>query len=462
VEKPKILIVEDDKIIAIDIAERLRSFGYESAGIAGNGVKALELVETNSPELILMDINLLGEMDGINLAEKVQELHNIPIIYLTAYADNEMIQRAKQTRPYGYILKPINEKELHSAIEIALYKHKSDKQQKEEGERFKTIVEGYEVSIYIINVEMKIEYVNKYLAGKIGEGTFNAYCYKKIYNSDKMCSWCTFEQVALGNNVRIEIENTQDKRWFYEVATPFYNSEGKINQQRMVFDITEKKAAELKMRELVEEKELMLKEIHHRVKNNLQIMLSLLRLHANKNHKHVSSEDLLRSFESRIRSMALIHDLLYSYNDINRLSFEEYIKRICKNLLLIHEVEPARISIDVEVKDISLCLDNSIPCGLIITELILNSLKHGFTREQNGRIKIQMTHNNGYYKLQVSDDGVGYPDNFNMLNTDNLGIQIIKTLSISLGGTPEFKNENGAVYSIEFKDTDYKNRLVKN
>lgn len=125
---PAIFIVEDEAIVANDIRETLISLGYTAAGIAKSGELALEKIRDVRPALVLMDIHLAGEMDGIDTAAKVHALYDIPVIYLTAYADKILLDRAKITEPYGYIVKPYDERELHSAIEMALYKHRVERE----------------------------------------------------------------------------------------------------------------------------------------------------------------------------------------------------------------------------------------------------------------------------------------------------------------------------------------------
>ncbi len=123
-----IFIVEDEAIVAHDIKETLISLGYVITGIANSGETAIEKVKETRPDLVLMDIHLAGEMDGIETAGKIHVLYDIPVIYLTAYADKVLLDRAKITEPYGYILKPYDERELHSVIEMALYKSKLERE----------------------------------------------------------------------------------------------------------------------------------------------------------------------------------------------------------------------------------------------------------------------------------------------------------------------------------------------
>jgi len=122
----KILIVEDEAVVSLDIARRLEKMGYEVLGRVASGEEAIALVQENLPDLVLMDINLQGDIDGIQTATKLNEEHNLPVIYLTAYAGESTLERAKESKPYGYILKPFKERELHAAIEIAISRHQGE------------------------------------------------------------------------------------------------------------------------------------------------------------------------------------------------------------------------------------------------------------------------------------------------------------------------------------------------
>ncbi len=123
-----VLVVEDEAIVSMEISERLIAMGYAVAGIASSGRQALELAQSARPNLVLMDIRLEGEMDGIEAAEEIHKLHSIPVIFLTAYSEEAALARAGKAEPHGYILKPFNDIELKAAIEIALYKHQAEEE----------------------------------------------------------------------------------------------------------------------------------------------------------------------------------------------------------------------------------------------------------------------------------------------------------------------------------------------
>jgi PAS domain S-box-containing protein len=145
--KPAIFIVEDEAIVADDIRETLISLGYTTAGTAKSGEVALEKIKELRPDLVLMDIHLAGKMDGVEAAEKIHELYHIPVIYLTAYSDKALLDRAKVTEPYGYVIKPFDERELHSVIEMAFYKYMMDKKLSESEDRLQKLNDELEARV---------------------------------------------------------------------------------------------------------------------------------------------------------------------------------------------------------------------------------------------------------------------------------------------------------------------------
>lgn len=141
-QKNNILVVEDEAIVSKDIQQSLKKLGYNIVGSSATGEKAIELAMEHKPDLVLMDIMLKGEMSGIEAAEKIKESLNIPVIYLTAYADENTLSKAKVTEPYGYIIKPFKEIDLHTSIEMALYKHSKEREVIKERDFLYSLVEN--------------------------------------------------------------------------------------------------------------------------------------------------------------------------------------------------------------------------------------------------------------------------------------------------------------------------------
>ncbi|MDQ1349752.1 MAG: Response regulator, partial [Acidobacteriota bacterium] len=160
-DKANIMIVEDELIVAKYTREQLEKNGYNVAAVVSKGEDAVKQAEELQPDLILMDIRLAGAMDGIEAAEKIHERFNIPLIYLTAFADSETLQRTRITEPFGYLLKPFEPRVLLSTIEIALYKHRLEKQLRESESRFRTLAESAPVGIFQTDIEGNCIYVNE-------------------------------------------------------------------------------------------------------------------------------------------------------------------------------------------------------------------------------------------------------------------------------------------------------------
>ncbi len=174
--KYKILIVEDELLVATDIEESIESLGYSVHGTVDSGLKAIEEVEKSLPDLVLMDINLKGEMSGIEAASIITKKHDVPIIYLTANADVATVNKAKVALPYGYIIKPFTDKDLHTNIEIAIFKFGNDLKLKMESEQFNTFfdLKDHEKNQIIVHANQGLEKINiddVYFVEKDGEQT---------------------------------------------------------------------------------------------------------------------------------------------------------------------------------------------------------------------------------------------------------------------------------------------------
>ncbi len=219
----------------------------------------------------------------------------------------------------------------------------------------------------------------------------------------------------------------------------------------MFVDITESKCAEEKMKAAFAEKVVLLREVHHRVKNNLQIISSLLDLQSDYLGDE-QSRAIIRESQNRIRSMALIHQKLYQSESYAFVNFREYIEELATDLFVTYAREPHLIQLNVAVGDVTLGMDDAIPCGLIVNELVSNSLKHAFPDGRRGVISVQChTVDDGRVALTVADTGVGLPSGFDCGNTESLGLQLVDMLVRQLAGTVTIDgNRDGTVASVVF------------
>jgi len=207
-------------------------------------------------------------------------------------------------------------------------------------------------------------------------------------------------------------------------------------------------ASDQELRQSLAEKESLLKEIHHRVKNNLQIVSSLLYLQEDY-MKDAKGVEILRESQNRIKSMALIHEQLYGTADLARIDFGRYIKGLAANLFDAYGIDPTRIRLNVQADDIALGVDMAVPCGLIINELVSNALKHAFLPDAGGTIDIAIrTRKAGRIAIVVADDGIGLVEPSADAEIKSLGLRLIDTLIAQLGGTMNVKAENGTRFTI--------------
>ncbi|MBC8415135.1 MAG: PAS domain S-box protein [Candidatus Cloacimonetes bacterium] len=242
-----------------------------------------------------------------------------------------------------------------------------------------------------------------------------------------------------------EIKYRED-RYYNATIAPF--PQGAIITAQ---DITKQKLAQDEINRSLQEKEVLLNEIHHRVKNNMQIITSLLKLQS-QNIKDKRSLELFQNSQNRVRSMALIHEKLYRTKDFSNIDFGEYIRGLTTQLLISYHILPSQIKIDVNIKDIVFNINVAIPCGLIINELVTNSLNHAFSNCREGKIKITITKKgtNGYL-LVVKDNGKGLPPEATELeDPTTLGLQLVSSLVSQLKGTLQYQFKEGAIFSIEF------------
>jgi PAS domain S-box-containing protein len=214
-------------------------------------------------------------------------------------------------------------------------------------------------------------------------------------------------------------------------------------------NITERKLAEQRLRASLDEKEVLLKEVHHRVKNNLQIISSLLALQA----RETADPDAHRMFEDsqgRIRSMALIHEQLYQSGELSRIDFSEYVQRLCSHLADSSGVLNGRAVLRIDVAPTPLPLFLAIPCGMILNELVSNALKHAFPEDRQGQIFVGFDIEGESYRLTVRDNGVGIAGRSSTPNTGSLGLKVVEALVGQLGGSLTCQNSGGASFTITF------------
>lgn len=248
--------------------------------------------------------------------------------------------------------------------------------------------------------------------------------------------------------------------WREIYLNPILNEKGEIVEISGIgHDITEKKLAEEKIRQSLQEKEILLKEVHHRVKNNLQVISSILNLQSSY-VKDPGTLNILKESQNRIKSMAFIHESLYQTKDFTSINFSEYVVNLANNLIHSYSNVENEINLKLDIQNVFLNLDLAIPCGLIINEIVSNALKYAFVEASGDEaIEINMSLIDENLELEIADNGRGLPPEIDFRNTESLGLQLVVTLTDQLNGTIEMDNSNGTRYRIIFKQNQVKNRI---
>jgi len=215
-------------------------------------------------------------------------------------------------------------------------------------------------------------------------------------------------------------------------------------------DITERKKAERLLEESLKEKEILLREIHHRVKNNMQIISSLLNLQGS---CVVGEEtiDVLKDSQGRVKSMAMVHENLYQSPTLSDINFKPYIENLIKDILNSYGIQEGTIKTKLEIDEIRLDIDTAIPCGLIINELVTNSVKYAFPQGK-GTITIKLKSSSDEVELTIADNGIGIPKDFDYKNIDSLGLQLVNILVKQLNGKITLERSQGTRFKIKFNN----------
>ena len=282
------------------------------------------------------------------------------------------------------------------------------------------------------------EYYNKLISNFVNNPTYNSESYLGSNNSP-------------GN---FECKFVDKKGQLKNILLIIVRIPGTKKILASLMDVTEQRKAEEQLKKSLGEKEMLIKEIHHRVKNNLMVISSLLSLQS----QYIKNKDDLEMFEkskSRAKSMALIHERLYQSKDLKRIDFGEYIEKMATDMFNTYISDPEKINLEIDVENAMLDINTTIPLGLILNELLNNSIKYAFPDGRKGTIRVVFSKRGEYFQLTVEDDGIGFPDNIEFENTDSLGLQLINSLTEQIDGTINLNTNNGASITISFKDKKY-------
>jgi PAS domain S-box-containing protein len=336
---------------------------------------------------------------------------------------------------------------------------------KEKEELYRTLVENAHDLIVEIMYDGRIMYASsnhKEILGYEPGELLGKNVFELMHPEDRSAIMSAFIQGfgrgAAGRGVYRYMHKDGEWRWFEATGKPFRTRTGEIRAIVDTREITERKKTEERIQESLQQKESLLREIHHRVKNSLQVISSLLSLQSDY-AKDEESLSLFYESQNRISTIALIHEKLYQSRNIDEIKMLDYITDLTRNLQRVYKNFGGNIDMQINAYDISIDIDRAIPCGLIINELFSNCLKHAFrfseseklSRKTRNKVSVEIySDSDGFLVLSVKDNGVGFPEGIDIRNTDTLGLQLVCTLTEQLKGTMELRNDSGTAFNIVF------------
>jgi PAS domain S-box-containing protein len=332
---------------------------------------------------------------------------------------------------------------------------------KDSERKFRTLIETAQEGVWVIDEEAKTTYVNDAMMDMLG------------YSLDEMIGKSLFD--FMDDDAEIDAKEKMERRregikekhdfrflhkngsniWTIISTNPLLDKKGTFKGALgMLTDITQRKQMEEQLKSSLIEKEMYLKEIHHRVKNNLLVISSLLNLQSNY-IKDKDDFDMFRESQTRAKSMALIHELLYQSYDLKNIDFGSYMTTLVNDLFNTYIGDQDRLKLNLNLQNPMIDINTSIPLGLIVNELVSNSLKHAFPGDMEGVINISLTSENGKIILIIADNGVGIGEDIDFKNTDSLGLQLVNNLTNQIEGELELDRRNGTEFKITFEKSWY-------
>jgi len=481
-----ILVVEDNAASMKLLAGILIEAGYKVRP-ALDGELALRSIEVKKPDLILLDFHLPGQ-DGLTICRHLKNDPNtcdIPIIFISSISSSELKVKSLGAGAVDYVTKPIDPPEVLARIANHLELYRMQKQLAEQAaelemhrqrleelviekthelrsseEKFRNLFQTSMDSIMVMDVESgKLTDVNKsceILYGYSREEFLELGItdISRDPEKSKLAIASTIKSTL--THIPERIHKKKDGTVFPVEATTGKFSVGNKNfMYAIIRDISRRRESEEKIQASLREKEVLLREIHHRVKNNMQVIVSLLRLHS----RRTQNEQVNQVFDEcrdRINAMSLIHEALYESRNVSQIDFSSYLKKLCRHLNQAYG-RSAQIETLVAPSQVWLGMDQGIAVGMVVCELVSNSFKHAFTENSQGSISIQLEPlADQKVQLTVYDDGVGLPEDVDIQAPQSLGLELaVSAITRELGGTIEVDREKGTKFIIRFECAEH-------
>ena len=426
------------------------------------------------PDLILADYSL-PHFDGVSALHIVKnEYPDIPYIFVSGKIGEEFAVELLKDGATDYVLKTNLPKITH-AVQRALkeYKEKQEKILAEKAlrrseEQFRAVAESAVDTIITTDINGIIVFFNDSLTKIFGytkgelDGKKLTHLLpnrsKKYYLNILQEFKESGQHEFMGKLVTIMGLKKDGTEFPFEMSLAAWISEEKTYLTSIIRDLTERQRTEKQIKKSLQEKEVLINEIHHRVKNNMQIISSLLNLQT-----HFTSDietiDILKDTQNRVKSMAMVHEKLYQSSDLTHINFSNYIICLVNHLFYSYGIEESQIKKMIDVEDIDLNIDTAVPCGLIICEIVSNSLKYAFKDGRIGKVTVSLKIKDEKFYLTISDDGIGFPKKLDFKNTDSLGLKLVNSLTNQIDGEIHLDKTCGTKFKITFNELKY-NKII--
>jgi len=467
-----ILLVEDEALIARGERIDLERIGYEAI-VADSGERAIELVKGAGPfDLVLMDIDLGEGLDGAEAAEAILRERDLPIVFLSSHTEEEIARKVEGIASYGYVTKGSGRAVLEASIKMAFRLFEANARIKDElTERtriedelrkselkyrslFKSMGQGFYLAQIVYDrdgepCDYRFLDANAAFEKIIGlgrEGIIGR-TYNELVPPDPASGWLEcFKRVAkTGVPENFSFQSAVYDTHFETYA--FKPEEGKF--AALVKDVTDRISMERRIENLLKEKELILKEVHHRIKNNMAVVSSLLSLQAGA-LTDPTSRSALADAANRIQSMEILYEKLYRSKDGTAISIRDYVLSLVEELTNVYS-ERTEIRIVADLADFALEPKLLSTIGIIVNELVTNAMKYAFVGRDEGRIAVSVSREGDLVRIRVEDDGVGLPESVTIEDSEGFGMQLIGMLAAQLHGAISIARGGGTRFKLEFR-----------
>ncbi len=480
----KVLIVDDEAVVITQLEERLTSMGYDIVGSASSGTEAVEMARHLSPDIVLMDIVMPGRLDGIDASQIIKTELDIPAIFVTAYADDNFVERAKKVEPFGYIVKPFQEKEIKASIEIGLHKkemerqlRKSKKNLQEQKVRLSLIIDGTSVPVFVVDKKHTVTHWNRACETITGIpadeviGTTKQwsafYSGARPVMADLIVNEAPEEEISryysdkYKRSVLIEDayeaedffpDMGENGRWLFFTAAPLIDHHEKIiGAIETLQDFTDRRKAEEELKTSRYHIAMINKILRHDVINDLSVIRSALRLYGESGEERLLKEASGRVGKSvdLIRSMKELEIFISSRRDLKLYNMGSTIKEVMKSYP----------SIEFSIEGRGQVLANEA-LSSVIDNIIANAAIHG----KADRLNIKIKKARDMYEIRIADNGIGIPDEIKgrifeedfVFGEDahtGVGLYIVKNAIENYGGSVRVEDNTpkGTVFVLKLK-----------